>query len=250
MYKQVSLKLITLLWFFTTFNSYSTSVHFVTENLPPFQQSKNGELAGGAMVELVDALIEHTGIDATVDIYSWARAYAYAIHQPNTVIFSMRRTASREKLFIWLGHLYTLKTQIAVLKQRTDIKLNRLEDVNSYSIGAVRGDYDQLLLQNLGIAEGMYLGVTYRELWKMLKLGRIDSVMTNPQTAKIVMKDLAIDSEEIIFPFDFHHSEDQLYIAANKQTDPEILEELRQGLVELKINGTYQAILKKWKLTP
>ena len=250
MLKRVVLKFLPLIWFFSTSYSYGSTVHFVTENLPPFQFSKNGELAGGAMVELVDALIKHTGIEATIDSYAWARAYSYAIHQPNTVIFSIRRTASRENLFVWLGHLYTLKTQIAVLKRRTDIKLNKLKDVNNYSIGAVRGDYDQLLIQNLGIDEKMYLGVTYKELWMMLKLGRIDSLMTNPQTAKMVMADLKIDKSEIVFPFEFNHSEDHLYIAANKQTDPIILDKLRLGLITLKKNGIYQKILEKWELIP
>jgi len=230
------------------FKSIASSVHFVTENLPPFQYVKEGKLTGGAMIELIEALIKEAKITATIDAYPWPRAYSIAIHQPNTLIFSMRKSASREKLFHWVGHLYTLRTQIAILSKRTDIKIKELEDINNYSIGVVRGDYDQLLLQHLGVADKMYQGLSYKELWQMLGKERLDSIMTNPHTAKLMMKELNIDKEEITIPFVFDSTKDHLFLAANKQTEPLIIKKLTQALETLKANGTYQAILTKWQL--
>ena len=244
--KLAQLTLIILLLF--SDNCKAASVHFVTEHLPPFQIVENNKLSSGAMFELVKALIAYTKVDATITSYPWARAYALALQQPNTFIFSMQRVSSRESLFHWIGHLYTLKTQVAILSKRLDIKLDKEEYINNYCIGAVNGGFEHLLLNKLGIDRNIYLATSYKQLWQMLESGRLDSIMTNPYTSKSMMKALGINANEVVFPLEFNVDENKLYLAASRRTDPVIIEKLRQGLIALKDNGTYQKILTKWQL--
>jgi len=243
-----SVLFIAIILLFISDKCKAVSVHFVTEHLPPFQIVEDNKLASGAMLELIEALIDYTQIDATLTSYPWARAYALALQQPNTFIFSMQRISSREPLFHWVGHLYTLKTQVAILSKRLDIKLDRKEDISNYTIGAVNGGFEALLLNSLGADRKIYLATSYKQLWQMLDRGRLDSIMTNPYTSKLMMKALGMNDNEVVFPMEFNVDENRLFLAANKRTDPIIIEKLRKGLIDLKDNGTYQQILKKWQL--
>ncbi len=229
-------------------NCLAAELHFVTEDLPPFQQVEKGKLVGGAMVELIEALVAVTGVKATINAYPWSRAYKLALQQPNTLIFSIRRTQAREELFYWLGHLYTIRTQLAILAERTDIQVNSVDDLRDYSVGVVRGDYDQFFLEQQGIKGKTYLALSYKELWQMLKLGRFDCVLTNQVTSALVLNQLGISKQEIKIAFEFEQAENQLFLAANKHTDPTLVARLTKGFESLKANGTYEKIMNKWQL--
>ena len=70
----------------------------VTEDLYPYNYIENGELKGQA-TEIVVKVLKHAGIDYSIQVYPWARAYNLALNNKNVLIYSIVKIPSREKLF-------------------------------------------------------------------------------------------------------------------------------------------------------
>ena len=66
-------------------------LQIVTEQFPPFNYRVNGVLKG-ASVEIIQALLVESKLDANISLYPWARAYEIAKHSPNVLIFSIAKT--------------------------------------------------------------------------------------------------------------------------------------------------------------
>ena len=67
----------------------------VTEEFPPYSYAQGGKLTGYS-VEVVRAALGGAGLDYSMTIYPWARAYQIGRAQPNVLIFSIVRTPERE----------------------------------------------------------------------------------------------------------------------------------------------------------
>ena len=79
----------------------------VTEVLPPYQLYNENNVLSGFSVEVLEALFKITKDDIDLKVLPWARAYRTALNKPNTLIFSLSRSPSRENLFFWGGKLTT-----------------------------------------------------------------------------------------------------------------------------------------------
>ena len=225
-------------------------LHVVTESLPPLQIAKKGEQPEGAMVELVQAVLKDANVDASITAYPWARSYELARTQPNTIIFSMMKTDNRLDKFIWIGEVYRSSVYLVKLRSRKDLKIDHLDDAINHRIGVVRLDISQEYLIDKGFEEGKNLLISsgYPRLWYLLYTGKIDYLLANEfmwkleeRTENILRKDVEAAIELTDFAKNY-------YLAANKQTSPEIIKKLTQSLEKIKKSGQYQHILNKWQL--
>lgn len=233
--------------------SNEKTINFVTEHLPPFQivDTAQGEHSG-AMVEIIDAMIAQSQLANNIDINTqflpWEKAYNMALKEKNTFIFSMRRGAKREDKFIWLDEIYQAKPTLMKLAKRTDISVNNITDLTQYSIGVVRGDYDNNLLEKHHLNANIRHGLNYKELWLMLAKNQVDLIMTTPAVTREALAELKAKPNLFAQAYQFEYADNALYLAANKNTDADIIKTFQQALRTIKNNGTYQAILNKWAL--
>jgi polar amino acid transport system substrate-binding protein len=65
-----------------------------------------GNIAG-RNTQLVKDILARAGLKADFQVLPWARAYRMAATRPNTLIYSIARTSTRESQFIWLGQIAT-----------------------------------------------------------------------------------------------------------------------------------------------
>jgi polar amino acid transport system substrate-binding protein len=239
-----------LILLFFSFNLVATELTIVTEDLPPLQYNNHNKPASGAMVEVVNLMINEAKLSATIKFYPWARSYKMAQMQKNTLIFSMFRDPSREQYFQWIGQIYTMTSLLVALKSRPEIKVTELNDAKKYLVGSIRDDLAENYLSTHGFTEkkNLYLNSGYPALWKMLFNGRTDLVLTNNMTwrAEIVQSDL--DSDKIRFVYWIPDISSDLYIAASLTTDKSIITKLQNALAQIKNDGRYQKILAKWQL--
>lgn len=227
----------------------SQSLLVVTEDVPPLQIYNNGKLTGGMAVELVQAIFKQTNLTADIQVYPWPRAYQMALTQKNTLIFSITKSPERGDDFIWIGKLYSLQSNITKLKSATNIKITSPENINNYKLGVSRGDYGESYLKSIGLREGSNLHITikHRNLWKLLYSNRVDAIFTNQVTAKSEIKQAGLDVNKAVIEYEIEGLASDIYLAANKSTDKNIISELQLAFQKIKNNGIYQKITKKWQ---
>jgi polar amino acid transport system substrate-binding protein len=106
----------------------------VTEILPPYQLYTENNVLTGFSVEVMAALFRITKDDIDLQVLPWARAYKTALNQPNTLIFSLSRSSSRENLFIWGGKLTTEEVYAWGLKEKFKTPLTNIEQLKKYKM--------------------------------------------------------------------------------------------------------------------
>jgi len=231
--------------------AFDNHLTIVSEDLPPLQIQKDGQPHSGAMVELIQMMVNEAGLTANIEMYPWARSYALALTRPNTLIFSILRGKDREKKFKWIGKLFAIDSFLATLKSNTDIKVNTLEDAKKYTVGAIRDDLAEgyLLKHDFVAKQNLYLSSKYPVLWQMLFNGRTDLAFTNSIVWQYEIESSGLDPNDVKLIYQIPNISSELYIAANLDTDDTIIFKLRAALSKIKADGRHQKLLEKWRLT-
>ncbi|MBL4941698.1 MAG: transporter substrate-binding domain-containing protein [Colwellia sp.] len=228
----------------------SQPLRVVTENLPPLQiLQKDGSITG-AMVEVVNLLLKNVNIEATIEVYPWARSYQIALEPHNTLIFSMFRDESREDLFQWIGELLTINSYLVSLQSTKNFTITSINDAKKYSIGTIREDLAEHYLRKNGFIENenLYLSSDYKVLWHMLYSGRTDLAFTNDIFWQHELNDLNLDATKVKLVYQIPNFASHLYLAASLDVDKAVVERIKTALSKLKASGEYQAILHKWNI--
>lgn len=171
------------------------ALQVVTENWPPFNfENAQGEVVGTA-TRKVRKILAAAGIEHSIELMPWARAYQIASSEPNVLIYSIYKTSQRGPLFTWycpLSHsppiyLYRLAT-------RTDIQLNDIEGAKSYLIGVMRNDSIHQMLNQLGFRNEQHLSVSANDdvNLRLLLAGRVDLM---PQEKNAMHRRLASQNQ-------------------------------------------------------
>lgn len=145
-------------------------VRIVGEHLPPSSMMEGNVVVGRETMK-VREIMARAGIGYAIELLPWKRAYAQALREPDTCIFSTSRTQEREALFRWIGPLNEAEWVLYGLAERR-LSLRTLDDARGLVIGTVLGDArdDYLRQRGLNVAP-----VTQEWLNpQKLLLGRID----------------------------------------------------------------------------
>jgi len=221
---------------------FAGELNIMTENLPPFNFEENGALKG-ISADILKTIMNKSGQKMNeIKVYPWARAYDTIQKDPDTVLFSVARTAERESLFKWVGPVYKLVIG-AIGKKGTAV--NGVADLNKYKIGTVRdGAPEQLLIKEGIDATKLDRTGDPNSNIKKLEAGRIDLFVFNVPTAKYLMKNQGVDGKQ--FDVVYVLKEAELYIAFNKSVDDALIAKLQKELDALKASGEYDKIVAKY----
>ena len=237
MFKQVILSV--LFWFITT-SAWSTEmkIRVVTEDAFPLQYKEAGELKGPAL-SLVEAVLTKAELDYTVEVLPWARAYAIATAQANTLIFSMARTPEREAKFHWLGALMELSYYFYGLKTNFPQDKYVLNDFKQVRIGTIFNSATYQFLNNNGFTR--LLSVTSPEQnFKKLFSSRIDVFPANVTSFEASCLRFKQDCSRIKQLAPLTLPAKKLYFALSKGTEQTVVKRISQA---------YQAVLAEQALT-
>jgi len=202
----------------------------------------NKELTGWG-VEIVQEIMARTGSQTRIEPLPWARAFDTVLNTPNTALFSTTLTEERDRQFHWVGPFVRLQW-IFIARKDSGIVINSLEDAKKVgSIGTYIEDArDRFLLQNgfLNLDRSTSNVANYRKLMR----GRLDLVAATPigvvETAEEAMVDIAdLEVAYVIKEMD-------LYLAINKDSDPEVVQAWKEAFVSMQKDGTFAAIFSKW----
>ena len=151
---------------------FAAELIILTENLPPLNYVKDGELVGPS-VDIVKEIQKRVGSDDKIQVYPWARAYKMALEEENVVLFGTTHTKARDKIFKWIGPLAT-KRDILVAKKGSGIKISTLNEAKKVRhIGTLRDDTRERLLLERGFKNLEPVSDEQLNAQKLI-LGRID----------------------------------------------------------------------------
>ena len=224
-------------------------IRIVTEELPPYNMTQNGRLTGMS-TEVVQAVLKEVGVISNIQSMPWARAYDIALNSENVLIYSIARTAQREKLFKWVGDIAPMHWYLFA-RPDSKIHLHQLDDARKFQIATVNEDAGEQYLISKGFAVGKNLQSSnkYEYNYEKFKLGRVDLWISIELNALYLMRQAGDDpAREVVRALSLPELDGihELNLAFSLKTPDALVERFRKGLETIRKNGTYDAILKKW----
>ena len=220
----------------------SAELTILTENLPPLNYVKDGEIVGPS-IEIVEEIQRRVGSVDKIQVYPWARAYKMALEDENVVLFGMTHTKAREDKFKWIGPLAT-KRDILVAKKSSGIKISNLNDAKKVSrIGTLRDDTRELLLKSHGFTNLEPVSDEQLNAQKLV-LGRIDLWAYKIPGLRTVCELAGVDHNELLEVY--HLREIDVSIALSKKTSDSIVQKWKKAFDEMLADGTIMQIRRRW----
>ena len=235
-----TLLLILLVFPLTCFASPRMTL--ITEENPPFNYTENGQLSG-ATIAVVREIIHRLRGSDNITMLPWARGYKRLKTEPNVVLFTTARTAERENLFHWVGPLYVFRLQFYA-RTKGAPAIDSLESAKQVgTIGTYKDDFREELLKSLGFTNIDSSNNSLSNIRKLMS-GRVDLWFFDNIGAPNLARAAGIDRGEIkaVFTYRQHFS----YIAISKQTSSAIVQQWQTTLDEMKADGTFLWLSRKW----
>ncbi len=223
--------------------AHSYEIQVVTEDFAPYNYMEAGQPTG-ISTEIVQTLLKDLKVDGRIRTYPFKRTIELARTQKNTLIYSIIRTEERESQFKWVGTLAPITTALFKLKSRNDIKISKISDLTNYKISDIQGSavWEHLQQYNIKVFE---IPSTAQNI-QMLKLGRVDLTSTVELNFYHTLKQLRYKPEDFEMIYVFDELSSYLWLAFNKDTDDDIVEEFKQALQAFKTSIMFKTLQQKY----
>lgn len=214
-------------------------VKIYTSYFPPIV-SDNKEMPGFAY-EIVKRIFEISKVNYKIIHYPWARSQSIVENTPETLIFPLTRTKTREDLFRWSFKIFKTQTHFVTINGK---KLDR-ESARTKLIGVQReSSWDNWLKENK-YTKVKRLESEKEQLSKMLLMGRLDAWFVERSVAEKNLKSngtVKITYSDPIVKFN-------TYLATNKKVPYSKIDLLKKSFLTLIRSGEYEEILQKYQVS-
>jgi len=206
------------------------TVRLVTEEIEPLVFRHDGDVRGYA-AEVVTAALKEAGIDYSLEVLPWSRAFDRALKDRNVFIFPMVRTPEREGNFTWIQPLAPARMQLFRLVSRADLAGIPPSRFADYRFVTVRGYFTAGFLARWGVpaARTVLIGDHRKEdMFRHLELGRSDFYLGDP-----LVFDYEAGTSGKLGLFTAEGEPQRVsdyYLAANPGSDAGLLEKVRGAL--------------------
>ena len=216
----------------------SAKLKIFTEDSPPANYLDNGKLKG-VSVEIVREILRRLKLPDKIQTVPWARGYTLALTQSNVALFSTTRLPQREKLFKWVGPLYS-QTWGFYARKDSAIQISSLEEAKTVSrIGTYHKDAKEQYLLAKGFRN---LVSTNRNLNNIRHImdGTIDLWVSSDFNMSYQARQAGINPDQLKLVFPIKRVEN--YIAFSIQSADSLVNQWQQTLDEIKEDGTYNRL--------
>lgn len=218
--------------------AWAATLTITTEDYPPFNLKQDGQLTG-ISTEIVRKALDLTKIDATIDLYPWARAYESALKDPTGCVYSTSRTAERETLFKWVGPI--AKNEWVLFGRADSPKLASLDDAKGHTIGGYPEDATTKFMRDKGLK--VEEAATDRLNAKKLQAGRIEYWGDGKLVGLYIARQEGVTG---LVP-ELTMSETSMFLACNKGVPDDIIEKLNAAIKQMNDDGSTATIYKKYE---
>ena len=215
-------------------NTVAQPLNVVTENWPPYNyQSPSGEIHGIA-TDNVREILALTDLSYQIRVNPWARSLHLAKTKPNTLIYSIYRSAEREPYFHWFCPVLANTPIYLYRLASNNVRFSSLADIldNKLRIGVMREDNSHQFLRSIGFVEGIHLDVSTAENLNFNKLfaGRIDFIVQSEASMEYRLEQLGEPMSAVSKVSRIHPSEQSTHcMALSKTSSPEVVGELKRA---------------------
>ena len=206
-------------------------------------ESKPKDELSGFCVEMISQIQKRVKSTLQVQIVPWARGLKFLDTEPNTMLFSMARTAERNKLYQWIGPIaeddYGFYTKVG-----SKIVINNIEDARKVaSIGVIRGDIRDQFLTKAGFTN-LERANSISSNFRKFQAGRFDVIASSPfeLIEEVGLQNLDLKEVKLLFTF----LKTPIYIGVSKNTDPRIVTDWNAVIDSMKNDGSFNKIYKKY----
>lgn len=221
--------------------AFGQTLHFLTEEYAPFNYSKGGAITGIA-VDQMRIIAERAGVDYTLEMMPWARAFSLAENQPMHCVFTTGYNRERAGRFVWITPL--LKDQMVMIRRKGAAHKNlTIVEARELKVGSQRGDFAIEALELIGFRNidlAADIDITIRKLLS----GRIDLMPTSAKAYERMVKDgLPVEQAMLLAG--------QVYgVACHRDTPPDLVKRLQAELDKLIQSGEQDGIFAAYGLPP
>lgn len=224
-------------------------ITLVTEEMRPFNYTQDGNLYGFS-ADLVRAALDAAGLEYTIDVQPWPRAYDRALKDRNVFIFSMARTPQRESNFIWVHALAPAQVRLFRLASREDLAQVDVRELSSRRTAAIREYFTSEILAQWGVPAKkiVYFGDDRKgAVLEHLELGRSDFFLGDPlifahEIQKAGKEGLIVPHGEVVRVGDY-------YLAASSGTDLALVEQVRVAVEGVFNRGEVELLRDRYLKT-
>jgi len=192
--------------------------------------------------QLLHAMLAETELEYSIEIAPWARIIQYLDSRPNILAYTLVRTEEREEQFHWIGLVNNIESYLYGLSERAAELPRTIEAARAYQVGSIRGDAYDNLLTSLEFSNIVHInnGAPWLTL---LERGRLDLVPFGEQALSEYLEQQQIHEERLVPLVRLEALSTGLYFAASKQTDPELIAQLRDAYRAMVLRGDYEEVM-------
>ncbi len=209
---------------------------------PPLVYAEDGKLWGVAP-EVVEEIQKLVGDINQLKVTPWLRAYKQAQEAPMQAVFAIVRIPEREKLFKWVGPIFS-EGDYFFKRKGSSLKVRSLKDGKSVKRIAVRKDgYTHQALVANGF-DNLDVGPSYDSSYRKLAEGRVDLVLMGERTYSYMVKSAGLDPD-IFERTQFKFADSGAWLAFSPDVPDELVAKWQKALDTLKANGVYDEIMER-----
>ncbi|WP_346285081.1 transporter substrate-binding domain-containing protein [Zoogloea sp.] len=218
-------------------------LHFYTTEVPPFAFTDRAGRITGYCIEVVHALLRRTGDRGEIVSLPWARAYQTALSEPSTVLICPKRTEEREKLFQWVGPLFSTSTEFFARTQDS-LRINSLEEARGVSSVLIQRNYYSVPdLQRAGF-QNLYLTTSPLTSVRMLLGGRAPLMVMDRLMLPDLLRQEGVSADAIESVFTL--SPDTGYLTFSRDVPAAVLKRWQSALNDMQRTGTLNQLKRRW----
>lgn len=230
----------------SSFAQSAEGLTYLTENYAPFNFVDDGTKQG-ISIDLLEKVFQQMGVNKTradIQVLPWAKAYATVQDTPQTVLFAMTRTKTREPLFKWAGPIAPNRS-VLIARKADGIKIGSYADVGKYKVGVVRNNVNEQLLLENGVPKSAIDETSSVDAnMKKIDRGRIDLWATSEMVSFYGLKKAGYDTNA--YESVFVQKEGQLYYAFHKDTDDALVQKFQKAIDAVKASADFQKIMTRY----
>jgi polar amino acid transport system substrate-binding protein len=228
---------------FVPAGTHAETLEIFCEDSPPYQMHSESGSLSGMTIDLVREIQKRVKNTDPIQMVPWNRAYTFALHKENVVLFSTVMTDERKDLFQWIGPIADVSMAFYA-KKGNPLTLSSHEEAKKVRAIAVYGnDISQQYLQKLGY-RNLMASYDNMSAIKSLMLGRVDLVSIGRNAHKKMAQAAGyewMDLKEV-----FVYMQSPLYITFSKKTSAATVSSWNKALLEMKKDGTFASIFYRY----
>lgn len=209
------------------------------QNIPPVVFNKNGE-ATGLAVDVTRALEKSMGRPVTVTGLDWTKAQELVANGQADALIQINETPDRVKIYDFSEPLLQSQFSIFSLSNRPNIAY--ATDLRGLRVGVEKNGLPHKVLQQDPLIQ-LEIIPNFVDGFAMLSRGTVDAIVVDYIVGAYAVSEnhipnIRISQEPILY---------SRSAIAVKKGNSELLAAINRGLAEIRSDGTYASIVRKWQ---